>query len=179
MKYKGTQTEKNLMNALSGEARTNVKYKWYAERARKDGFEQIAAIFEETAHNEQEHAEIWFKELLGKDIPSTKDNLIESANAEDYEWANMYKSFAKTAKEEGFDELAKQFERVGEIEAHHEKRFLKLLLNIKNNKVFKKDEEKIWICRNCGHENTGLIADKFCPVCHHPQSFREIKAENY
>ena len=179
MELKGSKTEQNLMKAFAGESQARNKYTYYASKAKKDGYEQLAAIFEETANNEKEHAKMWFKELHGGAIPSTEENLIDAATGENYEWTEMYKEFAETAKEEGFTRLAKLFEMVGEIEKEHEQRYLTLLQNIKDDKVFKKDSKKIWVCRNCGHVYEGDKALDVCPVCAHPQSYMEVKAENY
>lgn len=179
MELKGSQTEKNLLTAFAGESQARNKYTYFASRARKDGFEQIAAIFEETANNEKEHAKMWFKELNGGEIPATAENLLKAAEGENYEWTDMYASFAKTAKEEGFDRLAYLFEEVAKIEKEHEERYRKLLSNIEENKVFEAGEVKIWKCRNCGHIVVGTKAPMVCPVCSHPQSYFEIKAENY
>ncbi len=179
MELKGSKTEQNLMTAFAGESQARNKYTYYASKAKKDGYEQLAAIFLETAENEKEHAKLWFKELHGGDIPSTEENLTDAANGENYEWTEMYKEFAETAKEEGFTRLAFLFQKVGEIEKEHEKRYLKLLQNIKDNRVFHKDGEKIWVCRNCGHVYEGKDALEVCPVCSHKQSFMELKAENY
>ena len=179
MELKGSKTEQNLMTAFAGESQARNKYSYYASKAKKDGYEQLAAIFEETANNEKEHAKLWFKWLHDGAVPDTKTNLQDAANGENYEWTEMYKEFAETAKEEGFDELAKLFEMVGEIEKHHEERYLKLLQNIEDDRVFKKDGDKIWVCRNCGYVYTGKEALEVCPVCAHPQSFMEVKADNY
>jgi len=179
MELKGSQTEKNLMAAFAGESQARNKYTYYASKAKKDGYEQLAAIFEETANNEKEHAKIWFKELHGGSVPSTEENLLDAATGENYEWTEMYKEFAETAKEEGFDRLAKLFEMVGAIEKEHEERYRRLLQNIKDDRVFKKDGNKIWVCRNCGHVYEGTEALKVCPVCAHPQSFMEVQADNY
>ncbi len=179
MELKGSQTEKNLMTAFAGESQARNKYSYYASKARKEGYEQIAAIFEETANNEKEHAKLWFKELHGGEVPDTLTNLKDAQNGENYEWTDMYKSFAETAEEEGFKEIARLFRGVAEIERHHEERFLKLVGNIENNLVFEAGEDKVWICRNCGNIYVGKKAPKVCPVCKHPQSFMEIKAENY
>ena len=173
MDLKGTKTEANLKAAFAGESQARNKYSYFASQARKDGFEQIAAIFEETAQNEKEHAKIWFKELGG--IGNTADNLKAAADGENYEWTDMYDEFAKTAKEEGFDRLAYLFEAVGKIE----ERFKKLLENVEDGKVFEAGEVKIWKCRNCGHIVVGTKAPEVCPVCNHPKAFFEIKAENY
>ena len=177
MELKGSKTEQNLMAAFAGESQARNKYTYFASQARKDGFEQIAAIFEETAQNEKEHAKIWFKELGG--IGSTADNLKAAADGENYEWTDMYAEFAKVAKEEGFDRIAFLFEAVGKIEKEHEERYRKLLDNVQNGKVFEAGEVKIWKCRNCGHIVVGTSAPAVCPVCSHPQSYFEIKAENY
>ena len=179
MELKGSKTEQNLMTAFAGESQARNKYSYYASKAKKDGYEQLAAIFEETANNEKEHAKLWFKWLHDGSVPDTKTNLQDAANGENYEWTEMYKEFAETAKEEGFDELAKLFKMVGEIEKHHEERYLKLLQNIEDDRVFKKDGDKIWVCRNCGYVYTGKEALEVCPVCAHPQSFMEVKADNY
>lgn len=176
-KYAGTQTEKNLQAAFAGESQARNKYSFFASTAKKEGFQQIAAIFEETANNEREHAKLWFKELDG--IGSTAENLESAAEGENYEWTDMYDGFAKTAEEEGFTELAEKFRQVAEIEKHHEERYRKLLENVRNNEVFKKSTVKIWQCRNCGHIIVGTTAPDVCPVCNHPQSYFEIKAENY
>ena len=177
--YKGTKTEENLKAAFSGESQARNKYTYFASKAKKDGYEQIAAIFEETAGNEKEHAKMWFKELNGGAVPSTVENLRAAADGENYEWTDMYVEFAKTAREEGFEELAKKFEAVAEIEKHHEERYRALLKNIEDSKVFSKDGDAIWVCRNCGHIVVGKKAPETCPVCNHPQSYFEIKAENY
>lgn len=179
MELKGSRTESNLMAAFAGESQARNKYTYYASQAKKDGYEQIAAIFEETAGNEKEHAKLWFKQLHGGKVPTTLDNLKDAANGENYEWTEMYEEFARIAKEEGFDQIAYLFEEVGKIEKHHEERFLKLIDNIENNLVFQKGEEKVWICRNCGHVYVGEKAPDVCPVCAHPQSYMELKAENY
>ena len=179
MELKGSKTEQNLMTAFAGESQARNKYTYYASKAKKDGYEQIAAIFEETANNEKEHAKLWFKELHGGEVPSTIDNLKDAANGENYEWTEMYKEFAETAREEGFNQIAKLFEMVGEIERHHEERYKDLLDKVENNKVFHKEEEVIWICRNCGHVYYGKDALKVCPVCKHPESFMELRATNY
>lgn len=179
MQLKGSRTEKNLMKAFAGESEARNKYSYYASKARKDGYEQIAAIFEETANNEKEHAKLWFKQLHGGEVPDTLTNLHDAANGENYEWTTMYKEFAEVAKEEGFDEIARLFSAVAEIEKHHEERYLKLVGNIDNNIVFERGEERVWICRNCGHITVGNKAPEICPVCKHPQSFMELKADNY
>ena len=179
MELKGSKTEENLLKAFAGESQARNKYTYYASKAKKDGYEQIAAIFEETANNEKEHAKLWFKELNGGVIPDTIVNLEDAASGENFEWTDMYKEFAEVAKEEGFDRIADLFEKIGEIEKHHEERYLKLLQNIKDERVFHKDGDKIWICRNCGYVYTGKDALEVCPVCKHPQSFMEQKADNY
>ena len=179
MELKGSKTEENLLKAFAGESQARNKYTYYASKAKKDGYEQIAAIFEETANNEKEHAKLWFKELNGGVIPDTIVNLEDAASGENFEWTDMYKEFAEVAKEEGFYRIADLFEKVGEIEKHHEERYLKLLQNIKDERVFHKDGDKIWICRNCGYVYTGKDALEVCPVCKHPQSFMEQKADNY
>ncbi len=178
MELKGTKTEQNLMTAFAGESQARNKYTYYASKAKKDGYEQIAAIFEETANNEKEHAKIWFK-LLHNGMPDTKANLLDAANGENYEWTDMYEGFAKTAKEEGFDDIAYLFTEVGKIEKEHEERYRKLLDNIESGKVFIKEQPKMWICRNCGHIHFGEKAPEVCPVCNHPQSYFEEKANNY
>lgn len=179
MKLKGSKTESNLMAAFAGESQARNKYTYYASKAKKEGYEQIAAIFEETANNEKEHAKLWFKLLHDGDIPDTITNLKDAASGENYEWTDMYKSFAETAREEGFDDIAYLFEGVGKIEKSHEERYLKLVGNIEDNLVFQKGEETVWICRNCGHIYVGNEAPKICPICKHPQAFMEVRAENY
>ena len=179
MELKGSKTEQNLMTAFAGESQARNKYTYYASKAKKDGYEQLAAIFEETANNEKEHAKLWFKELHGGQIPTTEENLQDAANGENYEWTEMYKEFAETAKEEGFTRLAFLFEEVGKIEKEHEQRYLTLLQNVKDDRVFKKDGKKIWVCRNCGHVYEGDKALEICPVCAHPQSYMEVQADNY
>ena len=176
-KYAGTQSEKNLMTAFAGESEARNKYTFFASVARKQGFEQIAALFLKTADNEKEHAKLWFKELNG--IGDTADNLKAAAAGENYEWTDMYDSFAKTAEEEGFPELAVKFRMVAEIEKHHEERYRALLHNVEAQEVFKKSEVKVWECRNCGHIVVGTKAPEVCPVCAHPQSYFELHAENY
>ncbi len=176
---KGTQTEKNLQTAFAGESQARNKYTYFASKARKEGYEQIAAIFEETANNEKEHAKIWFKLLNGGDIASTPENLKAAAAGESYEWTDMYAGFAKTAEKEGFTRIAKLFEMVGAIEKEHEARYLKLLENVKDGVVFSRDGEMIWQCRNCGHIVVGKKAPEMCPVCSHPQSYFQILAKNY
>ena len=179
MELKGSRTEANLMAAFAGESQARNKYTYYASKARKDGYEQIAAIFEETANNEKEHAKMWFKELHGGEIPSTEENLLDAANGENYEWTDMYQEFAEIAKEEGFTRIANLFENVAKIEKAHEERYRQLLKNVDDKVVFSKDEECIWICRNCGHIVVGKYAPEVCPVCNHPKSFFELKAQNY
>ena len=179
MELKGTKTEQNLMTAFAGESQARNKYTYFASKAKKEGYEQIAAIFEETAGNEKEHAKMWFKLLQGGEIKSTKENLLQAAEGENYEWTDMYDEFAKVAKEEGFDHISFLFEEVGKIEKNHEERYRKLLSNLENGKVFVKEEPKMWICRNCGHVHYGDKAPEICPVCNHPQSYFEVKNENY
>ena len=176
---KGTKTEQNLMTAFAGESQARNKYSYYASKAKKDGYVQIANIFEETAANEKEHAKIWFKLLHGGAVPSTIENLKDAADGENYEWTDMYETFAKEAKEEGFDDIAYLFEEVGKIEKEHEERYRKLLSNIEGGLVFSKDGDCIWQCSNCGHIAVGKNAPEKCPVCAHPQSYFQIKAENY
>lgn len=176
-KYAGTQSEKNLMTAFAGESEARNKYTFFASVAQKQGFEQIAALFLKTADNEKEHAKLWFKELNG--IGDTADNLKAAAAGENYEWTDMYDSFAKTAEEEGFPELAARFRLVGAIEKHHEERYRALLHNIEMAEVFVKSEVKVWECRNCGHIVVGTQAPEVCPTCNHPQSYFEVHAENY
>ena len=179
MELKGSKTEQNLMTAFSGESQARNKYTYYASKANKDGYEQIAAIFEETANNEKEHAKMWFKELHGGEVPETLANLLDAAAGENYEWTDMYDGFAKEAKEEGFDRIARLFESVAKIEKEHEERYRKLVENIKTDRVFKKEESVVWVCRNCGHVHVGKVAPKVCPVCNHPESYFEMKSENY
>ncbi len=175
--YAGTQTEKNLQAAIAGESVARNNYTFFASKAKKEGFEQIAAIFLETADNEKEHAKLWYKELYG--IGSTAQNLAAAADGENYEWTDMYAGFAKTAEEEGFPELAEKFRGVAAIEKHHEERYRALLKNVEMQEVFKKSEVKVWECRNCGHIVVGTQAPEVCPVCAHPQAYFEICAENY
>ena len=179
MELKGSKTEANLMAAFAGESQARNKYTYFASKAKKDGYEQIASIFLETAENEKEHAKMWFKLLNGGEIPSTEENLLSAAEGENYEWTDMYDSFAKTAREEGFDHIAYLFEGVAKIEKEHEERYRKLLANVKDGLVFSKDGDRIWQCRNCGHIVIGKEAPKVCPICAHPQRYFEIKAENY
>ena len=176
-KYTGTQTEKNLQAAFAGESQARSKYTYFASVAKKQGYEQIAALFLKTADNEKEHAKLWFKELAG--IGSTAENLAAAAEGENYEWTDMYAGFAKTAEAEGFPELAARFRMVGEVERHHEERYRALLHNVEVAAVFAKSEVKIWECRNCGHIVVGTAAPEVCPVCNHPQSYFELCAENY
>ena len=177
-KYAGTQTEKNLEIAFAGEAMARTKYTYYASKAKKDGYEQIAALFLKTAENEKEHAKLWFKELHDG-IPSTEVNLLDAADGENYEWTDMYDGFAKTAEEEGFKALAAKFRLVAAIEKHHEERYRALLKNVETAQVFEKSEVKVWECRNCGHIVVGTKAPMLCPTCEHPQSYFEVNAENY
>lgn len=174
---KGSKTEKNLLEAFAGESMARNKYTYFASKAKKDGYVQIAQLFEETAANEKEHAKIWFKLLNG--IGSTTENLKAAAEGENYEWTDMYDKFAKEAREEGFDAIADLFEGVGAIEKEHEERYLKLLQNIEDGVVFSRDGDTIWQCRNCGHVCVGQKAPEVCPVCNHPQAYFEIKADNY
>ena len=176
--YSGTQTEKNLMAAFSGESEARNKYTYFASKAKKDGYEQIAALFLKTADNEKEHAKMWFKELNGG-IGSTAENLLAAAQGENYEWTDMYDGFAKTAEEEGFHDLARKFRLVAAIEKHHEERYRALLHNVETAQVFAKSEVKVWECLNCGHIVVGTKAPEVCPTCDHPQSYFEIHAENY
>ena len=175
--YTGTQTEKNLEAAFAGESQARNKYTYFASVAKKEGYEQISALFLKTAENEKEHAKMWFKELKG--IGSTPENLAAAADGENYEWTDMYESFAKTAEAEGFPELAEKFRGVAAIEKHHEERYRALLKNVEMQQVFEKSEVRIWECRNCGHIVVGIAAPDVCPVCNHPQSYFEIAAENY
>ena len=176
-KYSGTQTEKNLEAAFAGESQARNKYTYFASRAKKDGFEQIAAIFQQTADNEKEHAKLWFKELEG--IGTTAENLVAAAEGENYEWTDMYAGFAKTAEEEGFAELAAKFRLVAAIEKRHEERYRALLRNVEAQEVFKKSEVKVWECRNCGHIVVGTEAPEICPTCAHPKAYFELVADNY
>lgn len=176
-KYQGTQTEKNLQAAFAGESQARNKYTYFASVAKKEGYEQISALFEKTANNEKEHAKMWFKELNG--IGNTAENLKAAADGENYEWTDMYVDFANTAEKEGFYELAKKFRMVAEIEKHHEERYRALLNNVKTKKVFEKSEVTVWECRNCGHIIVGTKAPEICPVCAHPQSYFEVNAKNY
>ncbi len=176
-KYAGTETEKNLEAAFSGESQARNKYTYFASKAKADGFEQIAALFQKTADNEKEHAEMWFKELNG--IGGTAENLLHAAQGENYEWTDMYKNFADTAEKEGFTELAAKFRAVAEIEKHHEERYRKLLQNVETAKVFERSEVKVWECRKCGHIVVGTSAPQICAVCSYPQSYFQLNAENY
>lgn len=176
-KYAGTQTEKNLQAAFAGESQARNKYTYFASKAKKEGYEQIAALFLKTADNEKEHAKMWFKELEG--IGTTAQNLAAAADGENYEWTDMYEGFAKTAEAEGFDELAQKFRMVGEIEKTHEERYRALLHNVETAQVFEKSEVKVWECRNCGHVVIGTKAPEVCPVCDHPQSYFELRETNY
>ena len=175
---KGTKTEQNLMTAFAGESQARNKYTYYASKAKKDGYEQIAAIFEETANNEKEHAKMWFK-LLHGGIPDTIANLADAAAGENYEWTDMYATFAKEAEEEGFDEIARQFRGVAAIEKTHEERYRKLLANIDGGIVFSRDGDAVWECRNCGHIHIGKMAPEVCPVCAHPKAYFQLRKENY
>ena len=179
MELKGSKTEANLMAAFAGESQARNKYTYYASKAKKEGYEQIAAIFEETANNEKEHAKLWFKELHNGEVPTTAENLLDAAEGENYEWTDMYAEFAKVAREEGFDRIANLFEGVAKIEKEHEERYRKLLKNVEDKLVFSKEGEAIWICRNCGHIVVGKEAPKVCPVCAHPQAYFELRKENY
>ena len=179
MELKESKTYENLMTAFAGESQARNKYTYYASKAKKDGYEQIAAIFEETANNEKEHAKMWFKELHDGEVPSTLENLNDAADGENYEWTDMYDNFAKVAREEGFTRVALLFEGVAKIEKEHEERYRKLIANIEDGLVFSKDGDTIWKCRNCGHIIIGKKAPAVCPVCSHPQSYFEVKAENY
>ncbi len=179
MNLKGTKTEQNLLTAFAGESQARNKYTYYASKAKKEGYNQIAKIFEETANNEKEHAKLWFKALHNDGVPSTEENLLDAAEGENYEWTDMYATFAKDAKEEGFDKLAYLFEAVGAIEKEHEMRYRTLLENVKQGRVFVKEGKQAWVCSNCGHLHVGEGAPELCPVCAHPQAYFEVKAENY
>ena len=179
MEFKGSRTEANLMAAFAGESQARNKYDYYASQAKKDGYVQIAAIFEETAKNEKEHAKLWFKLLHGGKVPTTTVNLKDAADGENFEWTDMYKKFAEEARAEGFEDIAKQFEGVAAIEKEHEERYRKLLNNIEGGLVFSREGDVIWQCSNCGHIHIGKQAPEVCPVCNHPQSYFQIKAENY
>jgi len=175
----GTKTEKNLWEAFAGESQARNKYTYYASKAKKEGYEQIAALFDETAHNEKEHAKIWFKLLCGGEIGTTSENLKDAANGEHEEWTEMYARMAREAREEGFNDIAFLFESVAKIEKEHEERYLKLLENVENNKVFTKETKSVWICRNCGHIVDSTDAPAMCPVCKHPQAYFELRIINY
>jgi rubrerythrin len=175
---KGSKTEQNLLSAFAGESMARNKYSYYASKAKKEGFVQIANIFEETAANEKEHAKMWFK-LLHDGVPSTAENLLDAANGENYEWTDMYATFAKEAREEGFDEIANKFELVAAVEREHEERYRKLLANVEGKLVFSREGDAIWQCLNCGHIMVGKDAPEICPVCDHPQSYFQLKAENF
>lgn len=179
MELKGSKTEENLKIAFAGEASARTKYDYYASQAKKDGYEQIAAFFDETARNEKEHAKLWFKYLHGGSVPGTIQNLNDAADGENYEWTDMYKKMAAEARAEGFEEIAKDFEGVAGVEAHHEKRYRALLANIEDGRVFKRDDERVWLCRNCGHVYVGKEALDECPVCKHAKSYMELRADNY
>lgn len=176
---KGTRTEQNLMTAYAGESQAHTKYLYYASKAKKDGYVQMASIFEETAKNEKEHAKIWFKMLHGGAIPTTTENLADAAAGENYEWTDMYAGFAIVAREEGFEEIANKFEMVAAIEKEHEERYRKLLKNINDEVVFSRDGDCVWHCSNCGHLVVGKKAPELCPVCEHPKSYFQLRAENY
>ena len=179
MELKDSKTYQNLMTAFAGESQARNKYTYFASAAKKEGYEQIAAIFEETANNEKEHAKMWFKLLNGGAVPSTKENLKSAAEGENYEWTDMYDSFAKEAEEEGFKEIANKFRLVAAIEKEHEERYLKLLNNIANERVFDKEDTTVWVCRNCGYVHVGKTAPKVCPACNHPQAYFEMRSTNY
>lgn len=179
MDLKGSQTEKNLQAAFAGESQAHTKYQYYASKAKKDGYEQIAALFLETSHNEKEHAKVWFKYLNGGDVPGTLDNLNDAADGENYEWTDMYERMAAEAEEEGFAELAAKFRGVAAIEKAHEERYRKLLSNVQEKQAFEKSGVQVWECRNCGHIAIGEKAPEVCPVCNHPQSYFELRKENY
>ena len=179
MNLKGSKTEANLMAAFAGESQARNKYTYYASKAKKEGYEQIAAIFTETANNEKEHAKIWFKLLHDGEVPATTANLADAAAGENFEWTDMYKSFAEDAKAEGFDHIAALFEMVGKIEKEHEERYRALLANVEGGVVFSKDGDTVWVCRNCGHVHIGKAAPEVCPVCSHPKAYFEQKATNY
>ena len=179
MDLKGSQTEKNLQAAFAGESQAHTKYQYYASKAKKDGYEQIAALFLETSHNEKEHAKVWFKYLNGGDVPGTLDNLNDAADGENYEWTDMYDGFAKVAEEEGFTEIAAKFRLVGAVEKHHEERYRALIDNVETGKDFSRDGDAIWICRNCGHIVIGKEPPEICPVCAHPKAYFELRSVNY
>ncbi len=179
MEFNGSKTQANLMAAFAGESQARNKYTYYASKAKKEGYEQIAAIFTATADNEKEHAKIWFKQLHDGEIPDTLTNLEDAADGEKYEWTEMYRDFAETAEEEGFTQIATLFKLVGDIEKEHEERYRKLLENLQEGIVFERTNEVVWICRNCGHIHVGKAAPKVCPTCKHPQAYFEIQATNY
>ena len=179
MELKDSKTYQNLMTAFAGESQARNKYTQFASAAKKEGYEQIAAIFEETANNEKEHAKMWFKLLNDGAVPSTKENLKAAAEGENYEWTDMYDSFAKEAEEEGFKEIANKFRLVAAIEKEHEERYLKLLNNIASERVFDKEDTTVWVCRNCGYVHVGKTAPKVCPACNHPQAYFEMRSTNY
>ena len=179
MELKGSRTEQNLQAAFAGESQARNKYTYYASKARKEGYNQIADLFEETANNEKEHAKIWFKLLHDGEVPTTSVNLLDAAEGENYEWTDMYAEFARVAKEEGFTRIAFLFEKVGEIEKHHEERYRKLLANVEGDLVFSRDGDCIWQCANCGHIHVGKKAPEMCPVCAHPKAYFKLLAKNY
>ena len=179
MEFKGSKTEANLAAAFAGESQARNKYTYYASKAKKDGYEQIAALFEETANNERDHAKLWFKLLHDGTVPDTAANLADAADGEHYEWTEMYKEFADTAEAEGFPQIADTMRRIASVEKSHEERYRKLLDNLKEDVVFKCDEETVWVCRNCGYIYIGKEAPKVCPACKHPQAYFERRAENY
>ncbi|MBQ2486206.1 MAG: rubrerythrin family protein [Candidatus Methanomethylophilus sp.] len=179
MELKGSKTEANLLAAFAGESQARNKYTYYASQAKKEGYEQVAELFLESAENEREHAKIWFKQLHDGAVPGTIENLKDAASGENYEHTQMYVQFEKDAREEGFDQIANLFKMVGEIEKHHEERFLALLKNLESGAVFEKDQVVVWKCRNCGHLHVGKTAPKVCPVCKHPQSYFEVQAQNW
>jgi rubrerythrin len=179
MELKGSKTEANLLAAFAGESQARNKYTYYASKAKKDGYEQIAALFTETADNEKEHAKLWFKLLHDGDVPDTATNLRDAASGENYEWTDMYAGFAQVAREEGFTKIAAMFEGVGKVEKEHEERYLALLKNIRDGAVFKKDGKVYWKCRNCGHIHEGSAAPELCPVCSHPKAYFELRTQNY
>jgi Rubrerythrin len=179
MELKGSKTEANLMAAFAGESQARNKYTYYASKAKKEGYEQISAIFEETAGNEKEHAELWFKFLHGGEVPSTLDNLADAADGENYEWTDMYEGFAKVAEEEGFAEIARHMRKIATVEREHEIRYRKLIENLNSGEVFKRNGVMVWKCRNCGYIHIAEEAPKLCPACSHPQSYFELRAENY
>ena len=179
MELKGSKTEANLLAAFAGESQARNKYTYYASQAKKEGYEQVAELFLESAENEREHAKVWFKQLHDGAVPGTIENLKDAASGENYEHTQMYVQFEKDAREEGFDQIANLFKMVGEIEKHHEERFLALLKNLESGAVFEKDQVVVWKCRNCGHLHVGKTAPKVCPVCKHPQSYFEVQAQNW